>query len=427
MTIMLALVAVAVLIVTSYLAALNNAMVQASESAIAQRLEESGRAATARWLLPRQALLAQSVALLRTLGRVSFSILVLAILVGFGESAVLTPQSLLASVAIATFALWLSTSVISMAVADYATIGVIACSIPVLRVVLVLTAPFNWLVGLVDEAVRRITGAHLNPPPVEDDLLRSIEDTQRQGGIDPTAATLLENVVEFTGTTVSEIMTPRGEVEGISYTDDLAAIRAVIAQGGHSRIPVYRETLDHIVGILYVKDLVRYLGTEGTDFRLQPILRQPIRTPDTRRVSELLKDFQRSEVHMALVIDEYGGTSGLITIEDVLEEIVGEIRDEHEPVEDDEPELVRSDERVAEVDGRYRIDSLNEVMRLALPDDEGYDTVAGLVLAHFGRIPRPGEAFETGRARFTVLDASRTQVHRLRVELTGQPAPTRGE
>ncbi len=421
MTFAIFTIAVAVLIGTGYLASLNIALGQSSASAIEERLESEGRSIAAAWLLPRQDLLAQSVALLRTLGRVSFAVLFLAGLVGFGEPVVLTAGVLVASVAITTLLLWIFTSVLSAAIAEYAAIGLIAVSVPVLRVIAILTMPFNWLVALVDEAVRRLSGAHLHPPPFEDELLRSIEDTQRQGGIDPAAALLLENIVEFTGTTVSEIMTPRTEIEGLAYTDDLAAIRSVIVEGGHSRIPVYRDSLDQVVGVLYVKDFVRYLGAGDEEFQLQSILRQPIHVPDTKRVSELLKDFQRGEVHMALVIDEFGAIIGLITIEDVLEEIVGEIRDEHENEGDDEPELLRVSEHSVELDGRYRIDALNDDLNLSLPDDEGYDTIAGLVLAHFGRIPAPGETYQSDAARFTVLAATPTQVTRIRVETIETP------
>ncbi|HMN96582.1 MAG TPA: hemolysin family protein [Phycisphaerales bacterium] len=411
-----------VLAATTYLAALNLALIHASESSLERRLVAGGRAAASQWLLPRLSFVAQGVALLRTLGRVGFAAVVVAEIVGMGEVVRVTPTGLLTSVLVASALLWLFTSVLASAIADHAGTALIARSVALLRAVYVLTLPLNRVVGVVDEAVRRLTGANARAEDVEEELLRSIEDTQRQGGLNAEAATLLENVVEFTGTDVSAVMTPRIEIEGLEYTDDLGAIRAVIAEGGHSRIPVYRGSLDEIVGILYVKDLVRYLGAGVDDFRLQPILRQPIRVPETKPVSELLKDFQRSEVHMAIVIDEYGGTSGLVTIEDVLEEIVGEIRDEHEPHDEQEPDLRRLDERTVEIDGRYRIDDLNAELGLALPEEDAFDTVAGLLLARFGRVPSPGEAAEFPGATFTILDATPTQIIKLRAELASVPA-----
>ncbi|MFO0874489.1 MAG: hemolysin family protein [Phycisphaerales bacterium] len=415
-------VALLVLVATTYLAALNRSLIQVSASLLERRLVERGQAHASTWAPPRLAMLAQGIALLRTFGRVGFLAIILAEFVGVGEAVPLTFGNLVLSVVVAALLLWLFTSVVASAIADHADVALVAESIPVLRAAHVITLPLSWLVGGVDEAVRRLVGADRGADQVSDELLRSIEDTQRQGGLDPSAAALLENVVQFTETTVGAVMTPRTEVQGLAYTDDLAAIRAAIVEDGHSRIPVYRESLDDIVGILYVKDLVRYLGEEPEQFRLRPILREPIRVPETKRVSELLKDFQRSEVHLAIVIDEYGGTSGLVTIEDVLEEIVGEIRDEHEPHDDDEAELRRVSDRVAELDGRYRIDDLNASLGLELPDDDGFDTVAGMLLAHFGRVPEPGEFIDASGAKFTVLEATPTQIVRIRVDLPEVPA-----
>jgi magnesium and cobalt transporter len=211
-------------------------------------------------------------------------------------------------------------------------------------------------------------------------------------------------------------MTPRPEIEGIEFTDELATIRRFISTAGHSRIPVYRQNLDNIVGILYLKDLIRYLGEDARDFRLQPLLRNPIVVPETKPVRTLLADFQRSEVHLAIVVDEFGATAGLVTIEDVLEQIVGDIRDEHEPSHDVEPELRVIDDHHAEVDGRYRLHDLNATMGLELPEQGDYDTVGGLAVAHLGHVPRTGEAFHIGAVRFTTLSATPTNVRRLSLE-----------
>ncbi|MHC4710518.1 MAG: hemolysin family protein [Planctomycetota bacterium] len=232
---------------------------------------------------------------------------------------------------------------------------------------------------------------------------------------------MLENVVEFTSTDVAEIMTPRTDIDGIELTNDLAAIRTFISEVGHSRIPVYKENLDHVIGILYVKDLIPYLGQDANNFTLEALLRQPIIVPETKPVRELLADFQKSEVHMAIVIDEYGGTEGLVTIEDVLEEIVGEIRDEHEPAGEEEPSLVSIDATHAEVDGRYHIDDLNERLGLRIPEDDDFDTVGGFVLAQLGHVPSEGEMFESHDARFTALATAPTHVQRVAIELLRAP------
>jgi CBS domain containing-hemolysin-like protein len=227
---------------------------------------------------------------------------------------------------------------------------------------------------------------------------------------------MMENVVEFSDTLVGSIMTPRTAIEGIEYTDDLAAIRGFMHDDGHSRVPVYEESLDHVVGVLYVKDLVRWIGADARDFKLRPLLRDPIRVPESKRVSDLLREFQRGKVHMAIVVDEYGGTAGLVTIEDVLEEIVGEIRDEHDAPEAAEPAFREVAAGMLEADGRCLVADLNARLETRLPEDEGFDTVAGFVLARLGRVPEVGAVVEDGGARVRVLAAGPTAITRVSVE-----------
>jgi CBS domain containing-hemolysin-like protein len=267
----------------------------------------------------------------------------------------------------------------------------------------------------MDEAVRRLSGANLRQRDAEEELLRSIEESQRKGELDKAAAEMLENVVEFVDTDVSSVMTPRIDIDGIEYTDDLALIRVFIEEAGHSRIPVYRENLDEIDGILYVKDLIRYLGEDAANFELRPLLRETIRVPETKHVGDLLRDFQTAEIHMAIVIDEYGGTSGLITIEDVLEEIVGEIHDEHEPDDEEEATCSLTGEDTWEADGRFPLHDLEDHLEIDLPEELEPETVAGLVLEHFGRVPDPEEHFDAYGYRFSVLEASDIRVDRVQL------------
>jgi putative hemolysin len=222
--------------------------------------------------------------------------------------------------------------------------------------------------------------------------------------------------VDFATTDVGEVMTPRIDIEGIEFTDDLAVIRSFISEEGHSRIPVFEEDLDHIVGILYVKDLVAFIGEDAADFQMRPLLRSPIVVPDTKPVKDLLVDFQSAEVHMAIVVDEYGGTAGLVTIEDILEEIVGEIYDEHEDGDDEEPDLSENADGTWEVDARFHIDDFNEALDLHLPEDDEFDTVGGWALALAGRVPNPGEVIEDSGVRCTVIAAMPTHIVRLKVE-----------
>jgi len=410
----------------TWLAALTLALLQLSPSAAAQQLEERGKPKGARWISARFDSAIFATSLLRTVARLAFFALLVAEVVEVGgpQRAALTWTHLLIAGAIAVPLVWICTSVFAGALARYAAPGLIATGLPFIRGLTWLCFPLIKAVSFIDEAVRRLSGANLREQEEhETELLRSIEETQREGGLDEEAASMLENVVEFTSTDVAEIMTPRTDIEGIELTNDLAAIRSFITEVGHSRIPVYKENLDHVIGILYVKDLIPFLGQDADNFNLEALLRQPIIVPETKPVRELLADFQKSKVHMAIVIDEYGGTEGLVTIEDVLEEIVGEIRDEHEPAGEEEPSLIALDETHAEVDGRYHIDDLNERLGLRLPEDADFDTVGGFVLAKLGHVPSAGETFESHDARFTALATAPTHVQRVGVELLRAPRP----
>lgn len=399
---------------TTWLAALAIALNEASESALEERF--GGRIESRRWMFGRLGELAQLVGFLRTMGRVAIVLLFVVEWCGFGEEADLSAGPFAAAAISSIVVLWLFTSLLASSLARHAAVGLVARAAPALRLIDAAGWPLRRTYRLVDEAVRRLTGANLRSAEAEEDLLRSIEDTQRQGGLDESAAEILENVIAFSETEVASVMTPRTDVEGIELTDDLASIRTFIAAAGHSRIPVYEGSLDTILGILYVKDLVPFLGADGAGFRLRPLLREPIRVPETKPVRDLLRDFQRSEVHLAIVIDEYGGTSGLVTIEDLLEEIVGEIHDEHEPEDETLPELETRTEGGFVADGRVQIEDLAERLGVEIPEDRDYDTVAGFLLSHFGRVPSAGERCDFAGWRFEVADAAPTHIRRVVVE-----------
>ncbi len=317
----------------------------------------------------------------------------------------ITLSNFVVGAAFAAVLYWFFACLIAGSIARAVPVGSVIRSWYALRLVSLLNPAIQWIVEGIAEIARRLTGANLKQGDglntVEEQLLRSIEHSQREGGIPAEAAEMMENVVDLSDTDVGEIMTPRTEIEGIEMTNDISEIRKFVLESGRSRIPIFEENLDQIMGILYVKDLVGFLGSETNGFELKNILRKPIVVPDTKPVQELLADFQTSEVHMAVVIDEYGGTAGLVTIEDVLEEIVGEIRDEHDDGESDEPELTRINEKIVEVDGRYNLDDFNDELGVELPEDEEYDTIAGFILATIGHVPLQGELIETHGMKIT--------------------------
>ncbi len=404
------------LVATSYLSALNLALISASPTALERRLLDQGLLPRRSWILEHLADAAHAVALFRTIGRVSCFTLVLVAFAGFGEEARITGRVLLGTVAVSVLLVWFFTSAVAAAVARYADNALIASSVPIIRVAHWIAIPMLALVELVDEAVRRLSGADDRGfDEAEEDLLLTIEDSQKEGELDPLSARILENVVEFRSTSVSSVMTPRTNIVGLPYTDDLDRIRAFLADAGHSRVPVFEESLDQILGVLYVKDLVRFLGTDAPEFTLRPLLREPIRVPETKPVRELLLDFQHSEVHLAIVVDEYGGTAGLATIEDVLEEIVGEINDEHDADAEEIPELKTLGEGRWDMPGRFRVDDLNAALEVGIPEEDDFDTVAGFLLKRFGRIPRVGDRWTHEGWTFEVAAASNTAIVGIRL------------
>ena len=408
----LVVAALALLWVVGVMASLSRALMGVSESALERELEERGRLTSGRWIFGKLEQVEWAVAFVRTAGRIGFTLLVIAIVAGFDEP--LTLGRLLAAWVLSVAALWLFTSVVAGAFARHAPAGTIASSLPILRLVYLPLAPVRAVADFVDGLVGRLLGAGTDDERVEEELVSAIEDTQRQGLIDEQAATILGNAVEFGDTTVGAIMTPRPAIEGIEYTDDIQVIREFARKSGHSRIPVYRGSLDHVDGILYVKDLVSLLGAPAEGFRLRPFLRAPQRVPESKPLREQLRDFQQSKVHFAVVLDEFGGTAGIVTIEDVIEELVGEIRDEHEPVTDVHPVVRPLADGSFEASGRVDIADLNAALGTEIPEDDGYETVAGFVLAHFGSIPRTGDSFSSHGIRFEVAEATATAVLRIR-------------
>jgi CBS domain containing-hemolysin-like protein len=364
------------------------------------------------WVLRRRLHLVTEFAFVRTTLSVAVTVIFVELFIGDVDRLAEPVDFLLAGL-VSVFTLWISMSVIAGALANYLGTSLVMRALPILRFLDLLLGPLAAITAVMDESIRRLSGANLREDEAGERLRRSIEDTTLGGELDESAAEMLENVVDFTSTEVGTVMTPRTEIEGIQFTDDLSGIRTIIIEAGHSRIPVYGEHLDDIKGILYVKDLVPYLGTDATDFRLDRLLRQPIRVPETKPVQDLLRDFQRSEVHMAIVVDEYGGTSGLVTIEDVLEEIVGEIQDEHDTEEELPPAIARVDDDRWEMDARFQIYDLNELLETSIPEDDDFDTVAGFMLERLGRVPVVGEIVEAAGIRFEVLDAEPTRIERV--------------
>jgi CBS domain containing-hemolysin-like protein len=283
-----------------------------------------------------------------------------------------------------------------------------------------LAQPLVWSARLVDFLLHRLAGRSPREPDedaFEEEIRTIVSEGHREGLIEEEAREMIEGVIELGDVVVSHIMTPRTEIHMIHVNAPWQeAIERIIASG-HTRVPVYDKSRDDIVGILYSKDLLPELAKPADVPRrpLRELLRKPSFVPETKPVDDLLRWFQKSRTHMAVVLDEYGGVSGIVTIEDVLEEIVGEIDDEYD--EQSELEIQKIDDDVCEALGRAHVHEINERMGFDLPDEEGFDTIGGFVFAEFGRVPAVGESITwQDSVRVTVLDASRRRVNRVRLE-----------
>jgi magnesium and cobalt transporter len=269
-----------------------------------------------------------------------------------------------------------------------------------------LNATGRWL--------KRLTRGPAAEPQDRKELLGVLREAADRGLVDSDALTMLEGVLEVGDLQVRDIMVPRAQMVFVRRDQPVSRILPVVVESGHSRFPVMDEDRDDIVGILLAKDLLRLTTAEArARFDIREYMRGAVFVPESKRLNVLLKEFRRNRNHMAIVVDEYGGVSGLCTIEDVIEQIVGEIDDEFD-VEDDQ-NIRREAEKQFTVRGVTRIEEFNEYFGARLPEGEGVDTIAGLLMKQLGRLPRRGESASIDGFEFRVLRADRRRIDTLRV------------
>jgi magnesium and cobalt transporter len=266
--------------------------------------------------------------------------------------------------------------------------------------------------GIFKRVVRAIRGEPWSREESQD-LLQHAESV-----FDPEEQEMLSGVLEVAETQVRDVMVPRSQMVIIERDQSLEEMLNVIIESGHSRFPVIGDDRDEVVGILLAKDLLRFFSNPSeVQLKLDRFVRPAVVIPESKRLNALLKEFRDSHNHMAIVVDEYGGVSGLLTIEDVLEEIVGEIDDEHDPEEDQFilPDAERDGRPSFSVRALTRIEDFNEHFQSLLPDDN-YDTIGGLVMTQLGRLPRRGDLVRFGDFEFRVTKADRRRVDTLQVQ-----------
>jgi len=288
--------------------------------------------------------------------------------------------------------------------------------------------PLLWIDRITTLFFCRLAGYTESEDAFEEEIRTIVTEGHREGLLEEDAREMIEGVIELQDVTVSEIMTPRTDMLCIADTLSWEEMLQAVVATTHSRVPVYKENRDDIIGVIHMKDLLRELALNeaGTRRPWTELMSEPLFIPETKPVDTLLQEFQnvgdsndRARGHLAIVLDEYGGVAGIVTLEDILEEIVGEITDEHDEVITDD-EIIEVSPDVFDVLGKVRIDDLNEQLNLRLPEEEDYDTVAGFIFSTLGHIPEVGESVDfehDGKTvRLTVTAVTRRRIENVRVE-----------
>jgi putative hemolysin len=280
--------------------------------------------------------------------------------------------------------------------------------------------PLAWIASASANGVLRLIGfdPHAESAAVTEEEIRMLVDAGGERGvIEEAQQEMINNIFEFDDMDVSDIMTHRTDIVGIAADQPLACVVEASIAEGVSRIPVFEDDLDAIIGVVYIKDLLKYIGTSLPGQGLRDVMREAYYVPETKRCGELFKEMTAKRIQIAIVVDEYGGTAGLVSLEDVLEAIVGNIRDEYD---NEEEEISKIDESTFLLEGTTDIEEVGELAGIALPEGE-YDTIAGFVISQLGYLPRAGEhpVVEYGRLRFTVEAVEEKRISSIKLFVSG--------
>lgn len=261
--------------------------------------------------------------------------------------------------------------------------------------------------SLLERISALLTPSPSSPTEQRRELLETLKEAQAEGLIDADALSMIEGVFQVSELSARDILIPRAQIDWIDINESIEDTIAEVIRAAHSRFPVYENNRDNVIGILLAKDLLRHSQEE--DFQLRDWLRPAVFIPESKRLSVLLKDFREHRNHIAIVVDEYGGVAGLVTIEDVLEQIVGDIEDEHD-TDDIEDNIIKVSEIKFRIRGITELDQVNEALGTTFVDEDN-DTLAGFILKKLGRVPHKGESITIGNILFEVQRADARQVH----------------
>ncbi len=410
------------LFVVGLLAALRRSLARA----VAERVRSAARSATA---------LRRIEALLGQLERVAVSVGVLEIAASVGGAlllahglagpAPLSWRTLALALAVAVPALWLVSDVLARALALRHGARLLAGALPLIHVAQLPLVGIGWVFELARRVVLRALGIRDDTEATREivaGLREVLADAEVSGNLEDTEREIIGNVMEIRDQDVAALMTPRTEIQAADVEDGVLAAARVLAASGHSRIPVYEGTLDTVIGTISARDIVQLMAAGKVEnSSLRQIVHPAYFVPETKPVAELLAEMRRAKLKLAIVLDEYGGTAGLVTMGDILSELVGEIPDEYDH---DQPAPLRAlPGGVVEVDAGLHVSEVNEALDLDLPEEADFETLGGFVLAELGHFPKRGESFRRNGNEFEVTEANDRRVLKVRVRRL-QPAGT---
>lgn len=286
-------------------------------------------------------------------------------------------------------------------IAENAGVSLALTASPMMALLVGITSPFRYLFGAMADLTARLARSRReqnHDGVTEEKIIEMIDEATQEGEFSRAEQALIKSVFEFSDTTAMQCMTPRTDISAVSIEDPIEKIMAFVRSEGYSRYPVYRGDFDHIIGVLFSRDIVNLL-LDNKLFTFQDLIRPAYFVPDSKKISEVLADFQSKQVHMAIVLDEFGGTAGIITIEDIIEEIVGEIQDEYD---EEEALFKRLRPNLVEVNARMDVDDFNKRFQSDLPEDQA-DTIGGLIFTVIGELPLMRQRIKIESIEFQVL------------------------
>lgn len=294
-------------------------------------------------------------------------------------------------------------------------------SIP-LRVFYFIFKPFIWLLNEFAILTLKMLGISIQEEKnlhTEEEIREIVKASYKVGALEATKERLLQNVFDFSLITAKQVMVPRNKIVAVEKNMSIEQIFEKFQIEGYSRMPVYESNIDDIIGVIYAKDLLQFYDSEKQqDFEIQRILRKPLFVKETQRIQDILKTMQREKVHLAIVIDDFGGTAGLITIEDILEELVGEIQDEFD---EEQPPIRKINANEYEILAETPIDEIVDSLQIQIPKMKEYETIGGLVTYLAGRIPQEGERFFLENCFIEITSADERKVAKVKIVLTNKP------